>query len=125
MKPVFQTRYGVGGNCFQAAVASLFEKQLDEIPDFCNIYTETGSQWFEEFVLWLNQFHKSGIIIETNSECLKRFYFRGCYLLVGGKNQGGLNHEVIYKNGKLAHDPSPNTKEFIPEDIILIFNIFS
>lgn len=33
MKPVFQTKKGIGGNCLAACLASLFEIELDSIPD--------------------------------------------------------------------------------------------
>jgi hypothetical protein len=34
MKPAYQTRDGIGGNCLQVALASLLELPLEAVPDF-------------------------------------------------------------------------------------------
>jgi hypothetical protein len=45
MKPVFQTRYGEGrGNCFQAALASILDLELEEVPDFVSAYRDDWSK---------------------------------------------------------------------------------
>jgi hypothetical protein len=49
MKPVFQTKFGLGnGNCLQAAVASVLDCELGEVPDF----NMSGIGWFEEMTEW-------------------------------------------------------------------------
>jgi hypothetical protein len=47
--PVQQTKFGAGnGNCLLAAVASVLERPLEEIPDF-NL---SGCGWFEDLYEW-------------------------------------------------------------------------
>lgn len=121
MQKVYQTKFGKsGGNCFQACVASLFELELNEVPDFCNNDKE---HWMEDVIRWLNKRGLSAVLIDTKTiegDFWPKNY-KDTYLLVGGKNQDGVDHEVIYYNGDIAHDPNPKTKSFTPGDMILIF----
>jgi hypothetical protein len=49
MKPVFQNKFGhEQGNCLQAAVASILERNIDDVPDF----NMSGIGWFEEMYEW-------------------------------------------------------------------------
>ncbi|KKL79552.1 hypothetical protein LCGC14_2013740, partial [marine sediment metagenome] len=47
--------------------------------------------------------------------------YKDCFLLVTGKNAKGVNHCVIYLNGKVAHNPNRKCKGIKPETIDLIF----
>lgn len=117
MIPVFQTRYGKDfGNCFQAAVASLFELGLDDVPDFCNVYNKN---YYEYFVRWLNERGLSAVPIKVDS--LESLNYKDCYLLVSGKGKDGINHQVIYKNGEIVHNPNKNGKGIVPDVIDVIF----
>lgn len=120
MKPVFQTRYGKeNGNCFQAAVASLFELELKEVPDFCNEHSTATEEWYEAFVEWLRKRGYTARCIFENDLTVGNY--KDCYLLVGGKNKEGINHCVIYKNGEVVHNPNKNCSGIKPETIDLIF----
>lgn len=120
MKRVFQTKYGKGqGNCFQAALASLFELKLEDIPDFCNIYSTETEEWYEQFVKWLNERGFSSIPLKVDD--LNRPNYKNCYLIVTGKNKDGVNHNILYRNGKAVHNPNKNCKGIKPEMIDIIF----
>ena len=118
MKPVYQTRYGAKtGNCFQACIASLFELNLQDVPDFCNRYDD-GS-YHKEFVKWLNKKGYSAISVKANSlysHCLKN-----CLVLTAGKNKDGIMHQAIYKNGKPVFNPNKKCSGITPEFIDIIF----
>ncbi len=119
MKKVFQTRYGKNkGNCFQAVLASLFELELEEVPDFCNEYPK-GDEWYEPFVAWLRERGYSSLPVEADD--LERPNYKDCFLLVGGLNKDGVNHCVIYKNNRVAHNPNKKCSGIKPETIDLIF----
>ncbi len=120
MKPVFQTRYGKNkGNCFQAALASLFELKLEEVPDFCNEYDLASEEWYRQFVKWLRI--RGYTSLPVNVDNLDRPNYKDCYLLVTGRNKDGVNHCVIYKNGQIVHNPNRNGSGIKPETIDLIF----
>ena len=119
MIPVFQTRYGAKkGNCFQAALASLFELELETVPDFCNKYSVHTDEWYIQFLKWLNKRGYTSIVLKDN---LERPNYKDCYLLVSGKNADGVNHCVIYRNGKPVHNPNRYCKGIEPETIDIIF----
>ena len=120
MKPVFQTRYGEKeGNCFQAVLASLFELDLYAVPDFCNIWNIKTGEWYIKFIEWLNVKGYSALPVKIDD--LNSAYYKDCYLLVTGQNKDGVNHCVIYKNGKIIHNPNKNCKGIKPETLDLIF----
>lgn len=119
MKKVFQTRYGKGnGNCFQAAIASILELPFEEVPDFCNQYT--NQKYYDEFVKWLNTKGYSAIplMYETTLE-----YLKGCYYLASGINDNGIRHCVIFKDGKQIHNPNKRCQheDIKPDMVDIIF----
>lgn len=115
MTPVRQTVFsdpktGVHGNCFTACVASLFDKPIEEVPNFIDF----GDKWFEMF--W-------EYVVSQGAEFLGMCYvgpkesisdeewklFDG-YLIAGGTSPRGIKngHAVIYKDGKPFFDPHPS-----------------
>jgi len=123
MKKVYQTKYGrKEGNCFQAALASLFELKFDDVPDFCNIYSTETEEWYEKFVEWLNERGYSSIPLSLDDEMgLNRPNYKNCILLVTGKNKDNVNHCVLYRNGKPIHNPNKKCHGIKPKTVDLIF----
>ena len=129
MKKVYQTIVDKHkGNCMQAAVASLFEVSLEEIPN----YIEIGRGWFSTmqetykergYSLCPFNPHRD---IKLTKELLKidggiNGYW---YASVVSKFYGeDVTHAVIInKNMKVVHDPNPNNKttKYSLKDIISI-----
>lgn len=100
MKPVDQTQFYVKGishgNCLQAAVASLLELSLEEVPNFIEQKHFWGS--FRNF-LKSKGYNLERIKLEDNPEE---------YYLVFGWSSRQVLHAVIYCGDKLAHDPHPS-----------------
>jgi len=122
MKPVFQSRFGKGvGNCFQACVASIFEMDLWEVPDFCNIYP--NDRWQQEYHAWLNKRGLSVLPISLESVSTDDYRFRDAELIVSGLNADGVGHSTVWCNGKMIHNPNPNPNcsEITPTQVDLIF----
>jgi len=107
MIPVYQDKWGEGvGNCFQATLASYFELGLNEVPDFCNLYKD---DWSEHFAQWLHNRGYGYIYVTINTkECVSNIFdlCNDCYILAIVENDDGVKHSVIYKNGKMVHDPN-------------------
>ena len=134
MRPVYQNLFGErhgknrGGNCFQAALASLLELPLSQVPDFCN---DCRSDWYDRFISWLRKRGYSAIHLEVTSEQLScpnlgfgsAESFHGCFLLISGKSPRGIPHTVIYRGGQLIHDPHPEGGGVTPAELDLIFPI--
>jgi hypothetical protein len=123
MIKVYQTRYGKEkGNCYQACLASVLELPLEDVPDFCNLYKEPFGAWQIEANKWLRQFGLATITCSNDfSDSDMKERFRDCYLIVTGKNSNGINHCVVWQNGKTVHNPNKNCKGIKPETIDLIF----
>jgi hypothetical protein len=129
--PIFQTRFGprrnkseLGGNCFQAALASILELPLDDVPDFCNIYPIDTDEWYFRYIEWLQTKGLSVVTIGTDQGELEKVdCYKGCLLLVFGKNDQGVEHCVIYKNGIPVHNPNPHCSGITPSKIDILFPI--
>lgn len=129
MKKVYQSRVDKShGTCMQAAMASLFEMFIEDVPNFI----EMGDEWWYN----LRKFYK------------ERGYSHGCYNPNGKIDtakkalefDGGINgywfasvesvnlgkdvwHAVIIdKDLNVVHDPNPNNYGHVykPEDILSI-----
>lgn len=101
---------GVWGDCHRAAIASVLELDLDDVPHFAD-----GGPTGEEFMRREQAFLRSlGLVriavpydapLEKVLECV-RVLNPGVYYLLGGKSRTGVDHTVIGLNGQIVHDPS-------------------
>lgn len=105
MKPVMQTKLGVGGDCFLACLASLLEIPIETIPEFQNM-----DAWHTPLISFIEshgcEFYGSayGRDIKTYSPGID-----GYYIVTGGSPRGlARGHSVIYRNGVMVHDPHPS-----------------
>ncbi len=97
MIPVDQTAFGKpNGNCFQAALASLLELPLGEVP-----HVVVHADWFDRLTAWaLGQ----GVeLVPLDTAWTPRGYY-----LASGPAARGLAHTCVYRDGVLAHDPHPD-----------------
>jgi hypothetical protein len=115
MIPVKQTIFKTEttkGNCLTACVASIFDLPIEKVPYFA----EFEDDWQIELI---NFVEKLGYYFAGTSspgqKGLKQLndpkYNKGVngYIIVTGKSpRGDFLHSVVYKDGKLAHDPHPD-----------------
>ena len=107
MIPVDQTKIHsetVQGNCFTACVASYFEMQIDELPDF----------YCDNWIINLSNFVKN-LGYDWDYYDLTRYPEYGLpniddYIIVSGDSPrfNDIGHSVIYKDGVMVHDPHPS-----------------
>lgn len=103
MKPIDQTKLhdpenGVNGNCMPASFASILEIPLSEVPEFEDMGKD---DWFPALTKWLEGL--GFMLVQWQSEtCLPG------YCLASGISERGVNHQVVFKGGVLAHDPHPS-----------------
>ena len=102
MIPIDQTKLhssNQNGNCLAASLASILELPLSNIPEFENM----GKEWWPKMVRWLESI--GFYLIRWDEEVV----LPGYYLVMGVSPRfKNLNHQVIYKNGELVHDPHPS-----------------
>lgn len=91
--PVFQTKHGEGGNCWQAATASILGLDLDEVPDF--VQQENPDEAYLDFL------QSQGFICAKLQPSSWDCY----YLAFGPSIVTGRKHVVVARNNKLVHDP--------------------
>ncbi len=85
------------GNCLQAALASILELSLNDVPIF------EGDNWYLQLMHWLEDCF--GIeLVRWDYEVV----FKGYYLVTGQSPRGDFKHIVVYKYGTMAHDPHPD-----------------
>lgn len=103
MTPVDQTQFageGAGGNCVQASVASILGLPLTDVPHFLEV-ADRPEEWELAFMDWLEE---RGVgYIRRSGE----WVFDG-YYLASGPSPRGVHHMVVYRDGRLAHDPHPS-----------------
>ena len=130
MTPVTQTKvvvknsngdFVVRGNCLAAAIASLLDIQITEVPNIEVLYELPGHFWDTVMSKWLEfkgyqisaapqygVFHNDGHHYpEGTADSLKYDYYLG-----SGQSVRGVSHICIFKAGELIHDPHP-TREGI------------
>lgn len=98
MIPVTQTKLhdpdnGVNGNCWRAAIASILEIGIDDIPHLED--AEYGWVDFHEFLL------TQGMVPKFSDDPPEG------YVLAVGLSPRGVSHCVVAKDGEFVHDPHP------------------
>ncbi len=100
MIPVYQTVFSIpGGNCLQAALASVFEVPLGTVPHFANLDSD---DWWQQCQEWcIKTFGVYPVFVPTDT---KLEFIRG-YHLMNVKTPSGSEHAVVGFNGDIVHDP--------------------
>ncbi len=110
MIPVDQTKLHIpgkqNGNCVAAAIASILEMDIKDVPEFEDMPEhgkgQRGEQsWFSALLNWLKAigFH----LVRWDEEIYLPGYFIG-----NGPSKRGVEHSVIYKGAEIVHDPHPS-----------------
>lgn len=122
MKPIYQsTNRKPEGNCMQAAVASLLELELDEVPNF-NDGEPDGVAFWDRLDDFLEDFGLKAMCMPLASLAYEdgtRFVPPDYHLIFGDRN--GEPHVIVGWRGAPVHDPMPDTKPtwLDPEGYIL------
>lgn len=119
MIPIMQTIFhaeGQAGNCMQAAVASLFELPLEDVPHFFeDAIADDGVNGWNRFRQW---FKSLGIYPRQTmigiDEAQPAWDFPH---LVSGISPRGLQHMVVHQGLDMIHDPHPEGGGVIADTI--------
>ena len=104
MKPVYQTKFGYPeGNCHAAALASVLELDIDDIPEF-----GTDDGWYERFMLYMTSVHALQPMT-IDAETIHPDMIPRGFCLIGGRSpRGDFGHSLVGFMGKPIHDPHPD-----------------
>lgn len=109
MIPIHQTRFGKDGNCFQACLASVLERPLESVPDFCQ---EPGDgAWWDLCRHWLREQGFIGVLLYPDDSDPRHLEatLSGLIHIASGKTirSSSLLHATVWFGGKLVFDPHP------------------
>lgn len=112
MIPIYQTIIDKGkGNCLSAAIASILEIQLDDVPHFRILEDDWFSHFFDFLIKYDCEFRgtKYGTDVLSYEKGIDGFY------IVNGRSRfyvqdPEIKHSVVFYKGKLVHDPNPANK---------------
>lgn len=121
MTPVTQTilhdpENGQHGNCMQAALASLFDLPIEQVPHFgYGLSDDEGEEQQRQVLEWLQKSMDTSygiigidIVPENHAAWCNYFEFMGGYHLISGWTARGTYHVVIGKGGTMVHDVHPD-----------------
>jgi hypothetical protein len=120
---VYQNYFGDIGNCLSAVFATLFNKTIDEVPNFndsTDPYFSSDDYW--DFVeKYLNNLGYDFRHIEYSEDAFRLRSLKDNYVIVTGKSPRGYSHPIIFKDGIAWHDPNPAGGGIEPEFIMIIY----
>jgi hypothetical protein len=103
MIPVTQTKLhdpanGVRGNCLAAAIASVLEIPIDEVPAFEEHYDLPDDEWFDLLYDFLDGRQLEALYTDRPPKG---------YAIAHGVGSTGIRHSVVVLDGEFVHDPHP------------------
>ncbi len=116
MNKVFQSTTELGrGDCMRAAVASMFELEIVQVPHFILF----KDRWFPSYSSFLNFLGYEILLFEYDLLPTRKNLINGCIMAsVKSRTYDGINHAVLINSvGRVIHDPNPN-KLWLGENVI-------
>lgn len=135
MKPIFQTTID---DCFQAAIASILELRLDEIPAYNeeeskDFYDEKGNPISQPandgFNLYLSRLNDTFLfernlslitIVYREDYCPKGYAILAATVTSEGTNKD-MKHALVTLDGAVIHDPSQKQQEYVTDNFYFVF----
>lgn len=115
MIEVTQTRFGKDGNCQQAALASIFELPLEEVPDFVH---GGHDDWWSPMAEWiLERFRLWPLCLDAQScRDAEIEWTPPGYHIIAGDGPRGHRHATVGYMGVVVWDPHPSRDGLLSED---------
>lgn len=114
---------GIHGNCLITAYASYMDVPAEECPQFQLLYdVKYPYEGFWDNVVeeWLKQMGYERTFFE--SDPYEKKEYQDFYFAIG-KSPRGNSHIVIYKEGKIYHDPHPENNGIEPTSFEILEKI--
>lgn len=110
MIPIFQTKQGKNGNCWEACIASILEYPLEDVPEFIRLYKH---KYIAETNKWLLRNFELSLIVVNVRDSNFDDYHSGVklielpsYHIISGKYYGKTGHSVVGFRGQVIHNPN-------------------
>lgn len=106
----------IKGNCFQACIASILEKKLEEVPHFVQLY-ENPIDFERELQKWLMNIGFYIVNYDTYVRLESTELFENdIYYMVSGRSSRGIRHCCIGLNTEIIFDPHPSRDGLVSID---------
>lgn len=102
-----------GGNCGEAAVASILGITLIDVPDF-RINGRDAEAYWSTFKRFIRSYGYYPYMVPNGQLVLPVMY------LASGPSSRGCKHMVVMQDGKLLHDPHPSDEGLLSIDLLHI-----
>lgn len=102
-------------DCLRACLASILEKDYDEIP-YVDPDLETDDFW-KEYRKVFNEFGFEFAVLNEDSLC--EYQLKGFSIGIG-KAKGEVDHAVVCLDGTVVHDPNPASQIDKVEQYLLL-----
>ena len=89
-------------DCMRACLATYFSVPLADVPIL------RDDEWMQQVRDWVRPRGLGFITIAVPNEAVFRERFSEGLLIVSGPSARGVDHAVLYLDGKLWHDPHPS-----------------
>jgi len=117
LKPIDQDIFGnLKGNCFQAAVASILELPLEDVP-----HVMIHDDWDVRLHEWLSQFNLWTVAVDAKIAKEYNHIPAGYHLISGQSPRGDFWHTVVGYQGEMVHDPHPSRDGLTEEEVWRFF----
>ena len=119
----------VWGDCTRACVASIFDLPAEEVPHFAEDglaapRTDGCLPWVHRMREWLNVRGFDMVFVDVKepahhwpNDCLQFHY------IVGGKTIRGTDHDTVWYQGKMVHDPHPERRGILLNEYPMLYTL--
>jgi len=105
----------IRGNCWQTAIASVLELPMEAVPHFVQFHEDGIIDWWKFTVDWAWYRGYQMFVFD------RHLYTNEEYLVTGKSPRGDFHHVVVYRNGKMVHDPHPSGAGVLTEESMTVF----
>lgn len=115
MKPISQNQFGHNGNCLAASIASILERQIDEVPDYVSILKDVGQLKWPIYSqtesiksgFTLTAVYFDGDLDLANDIANASIHTDGHFVVVGTtRDIDGVMHANVWNKDGFQFDPS-------------------
>jgi hypothetical protein len=94
------------GDCLRACVASMFELEIEAVPNFLLFKKR---RWFQMMWYYFKGLQCDIVYCYKPQEISNKYLLNGCILAVVKSLNGSNSHAILIDSvGNVLHDPSPN-----------------
>ena len=120
MKKVDQTEFEDKGDCWRACLAGLLGLGLEDVPVDCTPHGDADN-WRDELRKWsVKSFGLSPVFLRIEHTDTVADFVPVCGCIVIGRGPRGRDHCVLFKKGKLWHDPHPSRDGLVKCKLVVL-----